>query len=157
MKELERERDALLHGLEMVDRTRVWYLQQIHGVKGRQDQAKRGFGDTDRPIDSRPNRACLLLAKIQEVNSCLSDLISTPGQTQYIHHPANVLPGKVTGIHRQSVGTLQEQNRLLTKELSVKSGRITALEMERAALIKRLIDVQNQGFSESSCEGSTII
>ncbi|XP_072115357.1 suppressor APC domain-containing protein 2-like [Mobula birostris] len=159
MKELEKERDALAHGLEMVERVRGWYLQQIHGVRRRQEQARRGLGNADCPADPQPNRACLLLAKIQEVNCCLSDLMSCTGKPPHTQHPVNgfVPAAKAIGFHRQPVNLLQDQNHLLTKELSVKSERIAVLEREKASLIKRLIETRSQGGSEPCYEGSTII
>lgn len=38
MKELEKEKDFLLQGLEMVERARQWYHQQIHVLLERQKQ-----------------------------------------------------------------------------------------------------------------------
>ncbi|XP_067829790.1 suppressor APC domain-containing protein 2-like [Heptranchias perlo] len=159
MKELERERDALLHGLEMVERARDWYHQQIHGVHQRQKHIRQGFGNKDYLTDPHQNRACLLLAKIQEVNCCLSDLISSSGKMLFAHHPLNGFgsPLKVMGFQRQPISTLKEQNRLLTKELSVKSERITILEQEKASLIKQLMEAREQGHPEFSCKDSTFI
>lgn len=36
MKELEQEKDSLLAGLEVVERAREWYQDQIHNVTERQ-------------------------------------------------------------------------------------------------------------------------
>ncbi|GCB84564.1 hypothetical protein scyTo_0025223, partial [Scyliorhinus torazame] len=80
MKELERERDALLHGLEVVERARDWYRQQIQAVQQRQKHVRQGFGDKDYVADPLQNRAFLLLARIQEVNCCLGDLIASSGK-----------------------------------------------------------------------------
>ncbi|XP_069771693.1 suppressor APC domain-containing protein 2-like [Narcine bancroftii] len=159
MKELERERDALLHGLEMVERAKDWYLNQIHTVKWRQEQARQGLGSEYFSAGSQQNRACLLLAKIQEVNCCLSDLISSSGKVPHAQHPINGFApaAKVIGFRRHPISILQEQNHLLTKELFLKSERITALEREKASLVKQLMDSRNEGFLESSGGSSTII
>ncbi|XP_067865564.1 suppressor APC domain-containing protein 2-like isoform X1 [Heterodontus francisci] len=159
MKELERERDALLHGLEMVERARDWYHQQIHTVHQKQKHLRQGFGNRDYLTDSHQNRACLLLAKIQEVNCCLSDLISSSGKLPFAHHHVSGFgsPLKVMGFQRQPISSLKEQNHLLTKELSIKSERITLLEQEKISLIKRLIEVREQGHPDSSSIDSSII
>lgn len=36
MKELEQEKDSLLSGLDVVERAREWYQNQIHNVNERQ-------------------------------------------------------------------------------------------------------------------------
>ncbi|XP_078073356.1 suppressor APC domain-containing protein 2-like isoform X1 [Mustelus asterias] len=161
MKELERQRDALLHGLEVVERARDWYHQQIHAVHQRQSHVRQGFRGQDYLTDPLQNRAFLLLAKIQEVNCCLSDLISSSGKLPFPHHRHHVngfgSPLKVMGFQRQPISSLKEQNHLLTKELSLKSERITLLEQEKASLIKQLMEAQEQGRQNASSEDSSVI
>ncbi|XP_067865565.1 suppressor APC domain-containing protein 2-like isoform X2 [Heterodontus francisci] len=125
MKELERERDALLHGLEMVERARDWYHQQIHTVHQKQKHLRQGFGN----------------------------------RLPFAHHHVSGFgsPLKVMGFQRQPISSLKEQNHLLTKELSIKSERITLLEQEKISLIKRLIEVREQGHPDSSSIDSSII
>ncbi|GCB79253.1 hypothetical protein scyTo_0021275 [Scyliorhinus torazame] len=48
MKELEREKDALLQGLEMVDSARGWYIQQIQETWERQRNIKSPAGSVSR-------------------------------------------------------------------------------------------------------------
>ncbi|XP_078073359.1 suppressor APC domain-containing protein 2-like isoform X2 [Mustelus asterias] len=127
MKELERQRDALLHGLEVVERARDWYHQQIHAVHQRQSHVRQGFR----------------------------------GQLPFPHHRHHVngfgSPLKVMGFQRQPISSLKEQNHLLTKELSLKSERITLLEQEKASLIKQLMEAQEQGRQNASSEDSSVI
>ncbi|XP_041068395.1 suppressor APC domain-containing protein 2-like [Carcharodon carcharias] len=158
MKELERERDALLHGLEVVERARDWYHQQIHAVHQRQKHVRQGYGNKDYFTDPHQNRAYLLLAKIQEVNCCLSDLISSSGKLPFVHHHTNGFgsPLKVMGFQRQPISSLKEQNHLLTKELSMKSERITILEQEKTSLIKQLIEAREQGHLNASSKDPSI-
>ncbi|XP_078422584.1 suppressor APC domain-containing protein 2-like [Cetorhinus maximus] len=158
MKELERERDALLHGLEVVEQARDWYHQQIHTVHQRQKHVRQGFGSKDYLTDPHQNRAYLLLAKIQEVNCCLSDLISSSGKLPFVHHHANGFgsPLKVMGFQRQPISSLKEQNHLLTKELSLKSERIAILEQEKVSLIKQLIEAREQGHLNASSKDPSI-
>lgn len=44
MKELEKEKDFLLQGLELVEETRSWYHQQLHRLQGHQKQLARSKG-----------------------------------------------------------------------------------------------------------------
>ncbi|XP_072344190.1 suppressor APC domain-containing protein 2 isoform X2 [Scyliorhinus torazame] len=75
MKELEREKDALLQGLEMVDSARGWYIQQIQETWERQRNIKSPAGSG---ADAEGNSVRLeqLLSKLQEVKRCLADLTS---------------------------------------------------------------------------------
>ncbi|XP_048472648.1 suppressor APC domain-containing protein 2-like [Rhincodon typus] len=131
LKELECQRDALLHGLEVVEWARDWYRQQILALHQRQKHVRRVIGNKGIPTQPETHlvniygssslpedqlaqppqdRACRLLAKIQEVNCCLGDLICSSG-----------------------------------KELSSKRERIAILEQEKASLVKRLIEARGQG------------
>lgn len=42
MKELEQEKDSLLSGLDVVERAREWYQNQIHNVNERQRLVGQG-------------------------------------------------------------------------------------------------------------------
>lgn len=46
LKELEKEKDALWSGLEILEKTRIWYLQQLKENKAQQNniKIKSGFG-----------------------------------------------------------------------------------------------------------------
>ncbi|XP_018088027.1 suppressor APC domain-containing protein 2 isoform X3 [Xenopus laevis] len=123
MKELEQEKDFLLQGLEMVERARDWYHQQIHIVQEQQ----RNLGKTQSSAPSPPTNT---------------------GQA--------VVPG-ASGQQVQAVTMLKEQNRLLTKEVSEKSDRITQLEHEKSALIKQLFEARARNIPESNPMDSTFI
>ncbi|XP_073167948.1 suppressor APC domain-containing protein 1 isoform X2 [Lepidochelys kempii] len=68
----ERERDALLQGLDLAERLRGWYRRHLLEAQRKQEQ--------DYFPDSCPNQSCLLLAKIQEVNLGLRNLLASPGK-----------------------------------------------------------------------------
>ncbi|XP_053551530.1 suppressor APC domain-containing protein 2 [Bombina bombina] len=157
MKELEQEKDFLIQGLEMVERARDWYLQQIQAVQERQ----RNLGKT--PNDYFSEGHCsnmnIWLSKLQEVNRCLSDLIS-PGKAGLSSPSAlatSTASAVVSGGQQQAVTMLKEQNRLLTKEVSDKSDRITQLEQEKSALIKQLFEARARSNQENSQMDSTFI
>ncbi|XP_010150271.1 PREDICTED: suppressor APC domain-containing protein 2-like [Eurypyga helias] len=74
MKELEQEKDFLLQGLELVERTREWYHQHIQLMQERQ----RLLGKNKTSADFLPEGGLgRLVPKLQEVNRCLGDLLST--------------------------------------------------------------------------------
>ncbi|XP_075041486.1 suppressor APC domain-containing protein 2 [Mixophyes fleayi] len=150
MKDMEHEKDLLLQGLEMVEKARDWFLQQIHVVQEQQ----RNLGKTDHFCDGQSGPLNQLLPKLQEVNRCLSDLIapSKPGVPSPSVPSAHVLPGQ-----QQTVNMLKEQNHLLTKEVSDKSDRITQLEQEKSALIKQLFEARARTHQETSAMDSTFI
>uniref|UniRef100_A0A674IR84 Suppressor APC domain containing 1 n=1 Tax=Terrapene triunguis TaxID=2587831 RepID=A0A674IR84_9SAUR len=138
----ERERDALLQGLELAERLRGWYRRHLLEAQRRQEQAG---AEPDYFPDSCPNQSCLLLAKIQEVNLGLRNLLASPGKAD----PPPCFPssrfggpvfqmGKQQEFQQQAVNVLKEQNRLLIKEVSEKSDRIAQLEQEKAALCRQL-------------------
>ncbi|XP_073412139.1 suppressor APC domain-containing protein 2 [Dendrobates tinctorius] len=151
MKEMEHEKDLLLQGLELVDRAREWYLQQIHNVQEQQ----RNLGKTD-PFSEAPLNQ--LLPKLKDVNRCLSELVTPCKATVHCTSssssaaPAPHVPG-----HQQAVNMLKEQNRLLTKEVSDKSERITQLEQEKSALIKQLFEARARNNQETNAMDSTFI
>ncbi|KAM5146872.1 suppressor APC domain-containing protein 2 [Mantella aurantiaca] len=151
MKELEHEKDLLLQGLEMVEKARDWYLQQVHTV---QDQ-QRNLGKKEYFSESQPGPPNQLLTRLQEVNRCLGDLLSPSCRTG-IHSSPVTSAAPVSG-QQQTVHMLKEQNRLLTKEVSDKSDRITQLEQEKSALIKQLFEARSRSNPETSTMDSTFI
>ncbi|XP_066837034.1 suppressor APC domain-containing protein 2 isoform X2 [Anser cygnoides] len=129
MKELEQEKDFLLQGLEMVERAREWYHQHIHFMQERQ----RLLGKNKTSTPGNPSSALSRLAPTAPVVS-----------------PASA--GS-----QQAINMLKEQNRLLTKEVTEKSERITQLEQEKSALIKQLFEARARSNHEMSQLDSTFI
>ncbi|XP_072309197.1 suppressor APC domain-containing protein 2 [Eucyclogobius newberryi] len=160
MKELEQEKDSLLAGLEVVERAREWYQSQIHNVTERQRQIGQNSQCTDFFNEATQCRMNVLIPKLQEVNRCLSDLITctgTPvspggGQTSPVSSSSQPPPAPPQAIQR-----LKDQNRLLTQEVSEKSERITQLEQEKSALIKQLFEARARGTQDTSTLDSTFI
>ncbi|CAN2390501.1 Suppressor APC, partial [Pristimantis euphronides] len=150
MKEREHEKDLLLQGLELVEQAQDWYLQQIHNV----EEQQRNSSKTD-PFFSEGQQVPLdsLLPKLQDVNQCLSELM-TPCKAAMPSSSAAACPA--TG-QQQAVNMLKEQNRLLTKEVSDKSDRITQLEQEKSALIKQLFEARARTHQDSNTMDSTFI
>ncbi|CAH2316857.1 Hypothetical predicted protein [Pelobates cultripes] len=156
MKELEQDKDFLIQGLEMVERAREWYHQQIHTVQ--EQQRNLGKTRTDYICDGVHGSPFSLLPKLQEVNRCLSDLIA-PGKagTVSLSVPGGQPVPLDSVVRQQTINMLKEQNRLLTKEVSDKSDRITQLEQEKSALIKQLFEAKARNNPDTSPMDSTFI
>ncbi|XP_044517151.1 suppressor APC domain-containing protein 2 [Gracilinanus agilis] len=161
MKELEQEKDALLQGLEMMDRGRDWYHQQLHWVQERQRHLTKNKKNTDFGAEGSPSPLGQLLPKLQEVIRCLGELLAAAcaGRVSAPSFPVSSIPSisPISGRHQQTILMLKEQNRLLTKEVTDKSERITQLEQEKSALIKQLFEARARSHQETSQLDSTFI
>ncbi|XP_065275027.1 suppressor APC domain-containing protein 2 [Emys orbicularis] len=164
MKELEQEKDFLLQGLEMVERAREWYHQQIQTVQECQKHLGKNKTTNDFFPEGSQSHLGRLLPKLQEVNRCLGELLSTSGKplnssssalTRQV--PAAPVPPPALAGPQQAISMLKEQNRLLTKEVTEKSERITQLEQEKSALIKQLFEARARNNHETSQLDSTFI
>uniref|UniRef100_A0A452HDF1 Uncharacterized protein n=1 Tax=Gopherus agassizii TaxID=38772 RepID=A0A452HDF1_9SAUR len=164
MKELEQEKDFLLQGLEMVEHAREWYHQQIQTVQERQKHLGKNKTTNDFFPEGSQSHLGRLLPKLQEVNRCLGELLSTSGKplkssssalTRQV--PAAPSPPPALAGPQQAISMLKEQNRLLTKEVTEKSERITQLEQEKSALIKQLFEARARNNHETSQMDSTFI
>ncbi|XP_026211722.1 suppressor APC domain-containing protein 2 [Anabas testudineus] len=161
MKELEQEKDSLLAGLEVVERARDWYQGQIHNVTERQRQVGQSSHCTDFFTEASQSRINVLIPKLQEVNRCLNDLISTTGMS----FPSNVAQTAAASANSQppapappqAILRLKDQNRLLTQEVTEKSERIAQLEQEKSALIKQLFEARARSVQDTSTLDSTFI
>ncbi|KAM6243835.1 suppressor APC domain-containing protein 2 [Porphyrio hochstetteri] len=160
MKELEQEKDFLLQGLELVERTREWYHQHIQLMQERQRLLGKNKTSADLLAEGSQSQLGCLFPKLQEVNRCLGDLLSTTGKPV---NPSSALSRLVPVVSLASAGSqqaitmLKEQNRLLTKEVTDKSERITQLEQEKSALIKQLFEARARHIHETSQLDSTFI
>ncbi|NXF73086.1 SAPC2 protein, partial [Sclerurus mexicanus] len=168
MKELEQEKDFLLQGLELIDQARDWYHQHIQLMQEHQWLLGKKRTSANFP-ESGLSHLGRLVPKLQEVNRCLGDLLSTTGKCLIpspSSQPANASPGlsrlvptaspASTG-SQQAINMLKEQNRLLTKEVTDKSERITQLEQEKSTLIKQLFEARAHNNHETSQLDSTFI
>ncbi|XP_072405977.1 suppressor APC domain-containing protein 2-like isoform X2 [Chiloscyllium punctatum] len=115
--------------------------QEDNGL--RQPPISNGDHDNmDQPAEPAQDRACHLLAKIQEVNYCLGDLICSSGKVPFSAPRVDGFrsPLGAESFQQQPIRSLKEQNYLLTKELSSKRERVVTLEQEKASLVKRLME-----------------
>ncbi|NXX80275.1 SAPC2 protein, partial [Urocolius indicus] len=160
MKELEQEKDFLLQGLELLERARDWYHQHIQLMQERQRLLGKNKTSADLLQEGSQSQLGRLLPKLQEVNRCLSDLLSAAGKPG---NPSSALSRPVPTVSpasaasQQAINMLKEQNRLLTKEVTDKSERITQLEQEKSALIKQLFEARARSNQDTSQLDSTFI
>ncbi|XP_071322365.1 suppressor APC domain-containing protein 2 isoform X1 [Trachinotus anak] len=162
MKELEQEKDSLLAGLEVVERARDWYQDQIHNVTERQRQVGQSSHCTDFFTEANQSRMNVLIPKLQEVNHSLNDLISCTGMQSF---PSSGVQTAALSANSQppppappqAIQRLKDQNRLLTQEVTEKSERIAQLEQEKSALIKQLFEARARSAQDTSTMDSTFI
>uniref|UniRef100_A0A663NDI4 Suppressor APC domain containing 2 n=1 Tax=Athene cunicularia TaxID=194338 RepID=A0A663NDI4_ATHCN len=152
MKELEQEKDFLLQGLELVERTREWYHQHIQFMQERQRLLGKNKTTAEFLPEGGQSHLGRLVPKLQEVNRCLGDLLSTATLSRLVPVASPASAGS-----QQAINMLKEQNRLLTKEVTDKSERITQLEQEKSALIKQLFEARARNNNETSQLDSTFI
>ncbi|KAM3825793.1 suppressor APC domain-containing protein 2 [Vipera latastei] len=161
MKELEKDKNFLLQGLELVEEARSWYHHQLHRLQGRQKQLARSKGCQD---EGSRVQLSQLFPHVQELNRCLWQLFSVsaePGNasppTASHSPPATLLGPSLYAGPQQTINMLKEQNRLLTKEVTDKGHRITQLEQEKSALIKQLFGARAESTKDSDQLDSTFI
>uniref|UniRef100_A0A672UEV9 Suppressor APC domain containing 2 n=1 Tax=Strigops habroptila TaxID=2489341 RepID=A0A672UEV9_STRHB len=152
MKELEQEKDFLLQGLELVERAREWYHLHIQFMQEHQRLLGKNKTSADFPPEGSQSHLGRLVPKLQEVNRCLGDLLSTTALNRLVPVASPASAGS-----QQAINMLKEQNRLLTKEVTDKSERITQLEQEKSALIKQLFEARARNNHETSQLDSTFI
>ncbi|XP_036977382.1 suppressor APC domain-containing protein 1 [Acanthopagrus latus] len=133
MKDLEKEKDALWSGLEILEKTRLWYLQRLEENKARQDSIEAQSGVCCSLEGTAEARSCLLRSLIQRVNGSLGSVMSEP----------NVTSGSVPSLPEAVADSdLRWHNTVLTREVSDKNRRISMLELEKDALLEQLDELQ---------------
>ncbi|XP_030317194.1 suppressor APC domain-containing protein 2 [Calypte anna] len=160
MKELEQEKDFLLQGLELLERAREWYHQHIQFMQESQRLLGKNKTSAEFLPESGQSHLGRLVPKLQELNRCLSDLLSTTSKPVTSSSALNRLvpvASPAPASSQQAINMLKEQNRLLTKEVTDKSERITQLEQEKSALIKQLFEARACNNHETSQLDSTFI
>nr|XP_020474822.1 suppressor APC domain-containing protein 1 [Monopterus albus] len=133
MKDLEKEKDALWSGLEILEKTHLWYLQQLEENRAQQDNSKTKIGFGSCQDGAAEVRSCLLRSRIQRVNGSLGSVMSEPNVMSSVN-PS--IPETVAD------SDLRWHNTVLTNELSDKNHQIFKLEVERDALLEELNELQ---------------
>ncbi|XP_042336326.1 suppressor APC domain-containing protein 2 isoform X2 [Sceloporus undulatus] len=130
MKELEKEKDFLLQGLEMVEQVRDWYRHQIHRIQERQKHLAQSKAHKEVLAEGSQSHLHHFLPKLQDLNQCLRELLSFSAK------PLSPCPAATNGPTsiattspplagpQQTINMLKEQNWLLTKHLHGKDGEM---------------------------------
>jgi len=150
MKAIEEERDALMRGVQTVQRAEEWYQEQLHQVQDRmRSLGKNGGGGQDNLGSAEAARERLLFqnARIHEVNQHLNCLMSSDMSFPLSMNLAVGAGGSMTSLRDpremdRQITRLKEQNRMLTEEVSKKCTAITVLDQEKSALIRELFQAR---------------
>ncbi|XP_033471151.1 suppressor APC domain-containing protein 1 [Epinephelus lanceolatus] len=132
LRELEKEKDALCSGLEVLEKARLWYLQRLEENRARQEniEIKTGLSCQEGAAEAQ---SCLLRSRIQRVNGSLGSVMSEPNVTSR-SNPS--LPDAVAD------SDLRWHNTVLTQEVCNKNHQISILEWEKDALLEQLDELQ---------------
>ncbi|XP_061770513.1 suppressor APC domain-containing protein 1 [Nerophis ophidion] len=130
LKDLEKEKDALCSGLEILDKARCWYRQRLDENRARKE-TKSGVNSCHGGAEK--DRSFLLRSRIERVNASLGSVMtgscgSCTGSPSLLAAPAD--------------SALRWQHAVLTQKVSLKNQQISMLEMEKDALLEQLHEVQ---------------
>ncbi|XP_070710266.1 suppressor APC domain-containing protein 1-like isoform X2 [Pempheris klunzingeri] len=130
LKDLEKEKDALFSGLEILEKARLWYLQRLEENRARQHVETPGSCQEA----AAKVRSCLLRSRIQRANGSLGSVMTEPNVTTS-SNPS--VPDALAD------SDLRWLNTALTQEVSDKNRQISMLELEKDALLEQLGELQS--------------
>ncbi|KAK6314960.1 hypothetical protein J4Q44_G00144890 [Coregonus suidteri] len=131
LKDLEREKDSLWAGLQVLEQARLWYRHKLEDNRARQANVGTRAGARAKEWGGEGASSCLLRSQIQRVNGSLGRLMSEPNVTSCPSSP------KRDGVE-VSDSELRWQNTVLVQEVSEKNLQISLLELERDSLLQEL-------------------
>ncbi|XP_034090187.1 suppressor APC domain-containing protein 1 [Gymnodraco acuticeps] len=133
LKDLEQEKDALCSGMEVLEKARLWYLQQLDENRARQGSFQtQQSGVNPRQDGAAEAWSCLLRSRIQRVNGSLGSVMTEPVTSG----SSASLPDAV------SDSNLRWQNTALVQEVSDKNRKISLLEFEKDTILEQLDELQ---------------
>ncbi|MCJ8743295.1 hypothetical protein PDJAM_G00092240 [Pangasius djambal] len=121
LRALEREKDSLWIGLQVLEQARFWYQHQLEQVSQR--HARIG---TREQAEEEEGWSCALRSSMLRVNGSLGSLLNKA-------YVCNAAPDEKDG----SDWYLRWTNAILTQEVSQKNDRISMLEFEKEILIQQ--------------------
>lgn len=133
LKDLEKEKDVLCSGLEVLEKTRLWYLQRLQENKAKKDVVKADCAFGSIYDATSETQSCLIRTLIQRVNGSLGSVMTEPNVTSCS------VPSLVDAVVDSD---LRWRNTVLTQEVSEKNHQIAMLELEKDALLEELGDLQ---------------
>ena len=157
VEHLEQAKKVLSGGLSLLHKTSEWYSSQLENV----EIQLRSAQNIENNLDQSENQPINLslncnINMVQDLNLRLNHLLQIPnnnsidppqfdGKNQQNQHtnPASNMSRHVQEesnnfAMQRRIERLQEQNRLLTSEISRKGNQVTGLEQDKRSLIKQL-------------------
>ncbi|XP_016340449.1 suppressor APC domain-containing protein 1-like [Sinocyclocheilus anshuiensis] len=122
-RDLERQKDVLWAGLQVVEQTQLWYQNRLK--LNLQRQVSFSTGD----LDGEGRWSCAMRSCMQRVNGSLGNLISDSCVWN------NLAPEESGG----SDWDLRWSNATLVKEVNQQNQQISMLELEKAQLLQQLV------------------
>ncbi|KAI8127289.1 hypothetical protein FF38_11511 [Lucilia cuprina] len=153
LKQYEEEREVLLLGLNSVDKTREWYMQQIVNVQEKIKYLGRmGSSNVEQWSEVQQERLNFQRARVLEVNRSLSALAECWERGGFPFHfnlairtPSKASTNRInTNASTTISDRLRQQNRLLANEGHLKSERIAMLEREKQTLLAELYELKQR-------------
>ncbi|XP_071948557.1 suppressor APC domain-containing protein 2-like [Antedon mediterranea] len=141
MKAIEQERDILIQGLEVIERTKEWYQKELNLIS-RQMKNRMILEGSDTINPARQEKAAYKRARIQDINLQLTTLVQS-SEMGFPDH-MNLAVELKSPSDRGTMNQLRQQNRQLTNEVSQKSEMITKLNQEKSALIRELFEARGR-------------
>ncbi|KAG8005685.1 Suppressor APC domain-containing protein 1 [Nibea albiflora] len=133
LKDLEKEKDALCSGLEILEKSRLWYLQRLEENRVKQSIVEAKSRITPSQEGVAEARSCLLRSRIQRVNGSLGSVMSEPNVT------SSSIPSLPEAV---ADSDLRWHNTVLTQVVCDKNRQISMLELEKDALLEQLDELQ---------------
>ena len=173
MEHLEQAKKVLSGGLSLLHKTSEWYSSQLENVESQ----LRSTQNIENNLDQSENQPINLslncnINMVQDLNLRLNHLLQIPnnnsidqpqfdGKNQQNQHtnPASNMSRNVQDesnnfAMQRRIERLQEQNRLLTSEISRKGNQVTGLEQDKRSLIKQLF--QQTSSNSTGSNASTL-
>ncbi|XP_036374421.1 suppressor APC domain-containing protein 1 [Megalops cyprinoides] len=123
LKDLEKEKDCLWAGLQVLEQARLWYQCRLE-----ENRHKQGSAGEAPWAQESPARRCFLRICMQRVNGSLGDLVCDPAAAAVPYAERS----------RDPLSNLRWRNTALVQEVSARSLRISRLEQERDSLLQQL-------------------
>ncbi|XP_019738796.1 suppressor APC domain-containing protein 1 [Hippocampus comes] len=129
LKDLEKEKDILYCGLEILEQARLWYRHRLEKSRTRQDDTDaKSWVNSCREGVAKGAHSCWLSSRVQRVNASLASVMTEANDTS-------------TSGDSAADGALRWQHTRLTQEVRQKNQQISKLEMEKDTLLQQLYKV----------------
>ncbi|XP_029351138.1 suppressor APC domain-containing protein 1 [Echeneis naucrates] len=129
LKDLEKEKDTLWSGLEILEKARHWYLQRLKENRIRQDSIEAGSYQGG----AAETRSLLLRSRIQRANGSLGSVMTEP----------NVMSSSNPCLlETVADNDLRWHNSVLTQAVGDKNHQISMLELQKDKLLEKLDELQ---------------